>query len=113
MAPRLAEAQAGQRAVLFVDAAHGVCALFVGMVWCVARLCVKAPAGRPRLHGLAAWPAITPAVWTVKHLTAMTAEPGGAWLALVAGTYPDRPSTILVDNARYQRGLRVPTVAQT
>jgi transposase len=32
--PRLAEAQAGQRAVFFVDAAHFVLAPFLGMLWC-------------------------------------------------------------------------------
>lgn len=113
MAPRLAEAQAGQRAVLFVEAAHVVCAPFVGMVWCVERLLVKAPSGRQRLNGLAAWHAITHEVWTVTHLTDMTAETVCEWLALLAGTDPDLPITIIVDNARYQRCIRVQTVAQT
>jgi len=43
--PRLAEAQAGQRAVFFVDAAHFVLATFLGWMWCKARLFVKAARG--------------------------------------------------------------------
>ena len=47
-------AKAGQRAVFFMDAAHFVLAPFVGMVWCVERLFVKAPSGRQRVNVLAA-----------------------------------------------------------
>jgi len=36
--PRLAEAQAGKRAVFFVDAAHFVLAPFLGFLWSVARI---------------------------------------------------------------------------
>ena len=36
--PRLQEAQAGQRLVFFLDAAHFVFAPFLGVVWCFARL---------------------------------------------------------------------------
>jgi hypothetical protein len=111
--PRLAEAQAGQRAVFFVDAAHFVFAPFLGIVWCFERLFVKAPSGRQRLNVLAAWHAITHEVLTVKNLTSITAETVCELLALLAGTDPDLPSTIIVDNARYQRCIRVQTVAQT
>ena len=113
MEPRLAEAQAGQRAVFFVDAAHFVFAPFLGMVWCFERLFVKAPSGRQRLNVLAALHAITHEVLTVKNLTYITAETVCELLALLAGTYPDLPITIILDNARYQRCIRVQTVAQT
>jgi len=36
--PRLAEAQAGKRAVYFMDAAHFVLAPFLGFLWSVARI---------------------------------------------------------------------------
>jgi transposase len=52
--PRLAEAQAGRRAVFFVDAAHFVFAPFLGVLWCVQRLFVKPPSGRQHLNVLAA-----------------------------------------------------------
>ena len=38
MEPRLAEAQAGQRAVFFVDAAHFVMSAFLGYLWCLTRI---------------------------------------------------------------------------
>ena len=44
--PRLAEAEAGQRAVFFMDAAHVVFAPSLGVVGCIQRLIVNAPSGR-------------------------------------------------------------------
>jgi hypothetical protein len=55
-------------------AAHVVCAPCVGILWCVERLWVKAPAGRQRVHGLAALTAITHEIFTVQNLTYITAE---------------------------------------
>ena len=48
--PRLAEAQARQRAVFFVDAAHFVLAPFLGFLWCFTRVFIHAPAGRQRFN---------------------------------------------------------------
>jgi len=56
--PRLAKAQAGQRAVFFVDAAHFVLAPFLGFLWCFARVFILAPAGRQRFNVLGALNAI-------------------------------------------------------
>jgi hypothetical protein len=72
--PRLAEAQAGRRAVLFMDAAHVVFAPFLGIVWCWQRVFVKAPSGRQRLNVLAALHAMTQELGTVENRTYMTAE---------------------------------------
>lgn len=60
-----------------MEAAHLVCAPFVGRVWCCPQLCVNAPAGRQSVHVLAARHAITPAVITVPNLPAITAETVG------------------------------------
>ena len=46
--PRLREARAGQRLVYFVDAAHFVLQPFLGFLWCVARVFIKAPSERQR-----------------------------------------------------------------
>ena len=48
--PRLADAQAGQRTVFFVDAAHFVLAPFLGFLWSLTRLFGRAPAGRQRFN---------------------------------------------------------------
>ena len=42
--PRLEEASLGKRAVFFVDAAHFVLAPFLGYLWSLTRLFIKAPA---------------------------------------------------------------------
>jgi hypothetical protein len=74
MEPRKAEAQVGQRAVFFMDAAHIVFAPFVGIVRCVQRLFVKAPSGCQRLNVLTALNGISHELFTVENLTYITAE---------------------------------------
>jgi transposase len=110
--PRLAEAEAGQRAVFFVDAAHFVFAPFLGVVWSVQRLFVKAPSGRQRLNVLAALNAISHELFTVENLTYITAETACELLRLLAGAHQGIPMTIILDNARYQRCALVQAVAQ-
>ena len=50
--PRLDEARSGKRAVFFVDAAHFVLAPFLGFLWSISRLFIKAPTGRQRFNVL-------------------------------------------------------------
>ena len=111
--PRLAQAQAGQRRVFFMDAAHFVFAPFLGVVWCFTRLFVKAPSGRQRVNVLAALDALTHDVVTVTNLTSLTSGTVCELLRLLAGAYPDLPLTIVLDNARYQRCHLVQTLAQS
>jgi len=89
-----------------------VVAPFVGMVWCVERLLVKAPSGRQRVNVLAALNAITHAIFTVQNLTYSTAETVCELVRLLAGPQPGIPITVILDNARYQRCALVQTVAQ-
>ena len=111
--PRLAQAQAGQRRVFFRDAAHFVFAPFLGVVWCLTRLFVKAPSGRQRVNVLAALDAITHEVVTVTNLTYITSVTVCELLRLLAGAHPDLPLTVVLDNARYQRWPLVQTLAQS
>ena len=94
-----------------MDAAHFVFAPFLGIVWCVQRLFVKAPSGRQRLNVLAALNAITHELLTVENLTYITAETVCELLRLLAAI-PGIPITIILDNARYQRWALVHAVAQ-
>lgn len=57
-----------------MDAAPVVFAPLLGIVWCFARLFVKAPSRRQRLKVLAALNAITHELCTVEQLTYITAE---------------------------------------
>jgi transposase len=111
--PRLAEAQAGQRVVFFMDAAHFVYAPFLALVWCFARLFVKAPSGRQRLNVLAALHATTKEILTVQNLTYVTAETVCELLRLLAGAHPALPSTIVLDKARYQKCALVQELARS
>jgi transposase len=111
--PRLAEAQAGQRVVFFLAAAPCVFAPFLGLVWCLERLFVKAPSGRQRLTVLAALNATTRDIFSVTHLTSITSETVCAFLRLVAGAHPGVPLTIVLDNARSQRCALVQGLAKS
>jgi transposase len=110
--PRLEEAKAGQRVVFFMDAAHFVFAPFLGLVWCVGRLCIKAPSGQQRLNVLAALNATTRDIFTVRNLTYITSETVCELLRLLAGAHPGVRITIVLDNARYQRCALVQSLAQ-
>ena len=96
-----------------MDAAHFVYGAFLGMLWCVQRLFVKAPSGRQRLNVLAALHATSHDLFTVTNLTYITATTVCELLQLLAGAHPGVPLTIVLDNARYQRCALVQTLAET
>ena len=100
--PRLGEPRTGQRAVFFVDAAHFVLAPFLGVVWCFARLFIKAPSGRQRFNVLGALNAITKELVTVTNTTYITAAEVCQLLQQLAALHLDVPVTVVLDNARYQ-----------
>ena len=111
--PRLAEAQAGQRAVFFVDAAHFVLAPFLGFLWCFARVFIPAPAGRQRFNVLAALNAVTHDLVLVSNDTYITATSVCALLYQLAALNLTVPITLVLDNARYQRCALVQDLAAT
>lgn len=95
-----------------MDAAHVVFAPFLGILWWVQRLCVKAPSGRQRFHVLAALPATSPDLFTVTKLTSITATTVCELWQVLAGAYPELPLTRVLDHARYQRCRLVQTLAE-
>jgi transposase len=101
--PRLAEAQAGKRAVFFVDAAHFVLAPFLGFLWSLVRVFIQAPAGRQRFNVLGALNAMTHELITITNDAYITAESVCALLEKLAHRYAGLPISIFLDNARYQR----------
>jgi transposase len=109
--PRLAEAHAGKRAVFFVDAAHFVLAPFLGFLWSVARVFIKAPAGRQRFNVLGALNAITHELITVTNDAYLNAESVCALLKKLAALNLGVPITLFLDNARYQKCAVVQAVA--
>lgn len=111
MKPRLAEAQAGKRAVFFMDAAHFVLAPFLGFLWSVVRIFIQAPSGRQRFNVLGAINAITHELITVTNDTYITAESVCALLEKLASIDLGVPITIFLDNARYQHCALVQATA--
>jgi transposase len=101
--PRLAQARAGQRAVFFVEAAHFVLAPFLGVLWSVTRIFLRAPAGWQRFNVLGALNAITHELVTVTNDPSITATEVCALLRQLAALTLGVPLTVVLDNARYQR----------
>jgi transposase len=111
--PRLDEAQAGLRAVFFVDAAHFVLAPFLGFLWCFTRVFIPAPAGRQRFNVLAALNAVTHDLVVVTNDSYITATSVCALLHQLAALKLTLPITLVLDNARYQRCALVQDLAAT
>jgi len=101
--PRLDEAQAGKRVVLFVDAAHFVLSPFLGFLWSAVRLFIQAPSGRQRFNVLGALNAITHELTTITNDAYITSQSVCALLDKIANRYKGIPISIFLDNARYQR----------
>jgi transposase len=101
--PRLAEAKAGKRAILFMDAAHFVHGAYLAMVWCFTRLFIASPSGRQRFNVLGAIDAVTKQIFAVTNETYINAESVCLLLTQIAAAYAKIPITIVLDNARYQK----------
>lgn len=109
--PRLAEAQAGKRAVFFVDAEHFVLTPFLGFLWSVARIFIQALAGRQRFNVLGALNAITHELIMVTNDTYITAEGVCALWHKLAALKLKVPITVFLDNAPYQKCALVQATA--
>jgi transposase len=109
--PRLEEAKAGRRAVFFVDAAHFVLAPFLGMLWCFARVLIRAPAGRRRFNVLGALNAITHELVMGSNDTYVNASTVCELLRQLAARPLGVPMTLVLDNARYQKCALVTALA--
>ena len=101
--PGLADAQAGKRAVFFVDAAHFVLAPFLGFLWCFTRVFIKAPAGRQRFNVLGALNALTHELIAVTNDAYINAESVRELLRKLAALHLSVPITLFLDNVRYQK----------
>jgi len=101
--PRLAEAQAGKRRMLFMDAAHFVLGAYLSTVWCFTRLFIASPSGRQRFNVLGAVDAVTKEIFTITNETYINAESVCLLLTKIATRYAGQVITIVLDNARYQK----------
>ncbi len=110
--PILDEAKNEERKVFFVDAAHFVLAPFLGFLWSIKRLFIKAPAGRKRFNVLGALDAITHELIVVTNDTYINAQSVCDLLWKLHELHPNMPITLVLDNARYQKCKLVSEQAQ-
>lgn len=110
--PILDEAKNEERKVFFVDAAHFVLAPFLGFLWSIKRLFIKAPAGRKRCNVLGALDAITHEWIAVTNDTYINAQSVCDLLWKLHELHPNMPITLVLDNARYQKCKLVSEQAQ-
>jgi transposase len=111
MRPRLAEAEAGERHVFFVDAAHCVYGSFLCCLWSFVRLFVRAAAGRKRFNVLGALDAVTRELVAITNTTVVNAETMCELLRAIAAKGLSAPVTLVLDNAPYQRCKLVQALA--
>ena len=111
--PLLAQARQGLRAVYFVDAAHFVFAPFLGVIWCVTRLFIRAASGRKRYNVLGALNAVSHQLIQVSNHSYINADSVCLLLrAVAAAAAPGIPITLVLDNARYQKCALVDNLAK-
>jgi transposase len=101
--PKIEEARAGERELLFVDASHFVLSAFLGYLWCFTRVFVKSPSGRQRYNVLGAFNAISHELFTVTNDAYINANTIIALMAQLLERYAGSVITLVMDNARYQR----------
>jgi transposase len=94
-----------------VDAAHFVLAPFLGYLWSLTRLFVRAPSGRQRFNVLGALNALTHELIMVTNDAYINAESVCELLRKIASLNLKMPVTLVLDNARYQRAKLAQTLA--
>lgn len=100
--PLINQAKEGACHLFYMDAAHFTLSPFVCMVWCFARVFLKATAGRNRINVLGAISATTHGLETVINTTYITATEVVELLQKISEKYGSLPIHIVMDNARYQ-----------
>jgi transposase len=111
--PILEESKQGLRHVFFVDASHFIWGLFLGILWCFERVFVPTPSGRNRFNVLGALNAITHDIITVVNDSYINGKSIIDLLRKLRALYPDKPITLVLDNAPYQKSAEVRKVAES
>jgi transposase len=113
LSPLVEKAQAGQCHLFFMDAAHFMLAPFVGLIWCFARMFVKAASGRNRINVLGVLHVVSRKMETVINTTYINADTVVELLEKVAAKFSDLPIYVVLDNARYQHCNYVKQMAES
>jgi transposase len=100
--PAIERAKNGEIHLLFLDAAHFVMGVFLCNMWSKVRLFIKSSAGRKRLNVIGTIDAITKKILFQTNITTVNAETMACFLYYLKSQMPDKPISIVLDNARYQ-----------
>lgn len=100
--PAIEMAKNGEISLLFLDAAHFVMGVFLCNMWSKIRLFIKSSAGRKRLNVIGTIDAITKRILFQTNITTVNAETMASFLYYLKSQMPDKPISIVLDNARYQ-----------
>ena len=101
--PRIKEAEEGERAILFMDAAHFVWQLYLGVLWCISRIFIPAASGRTRINVLGAYDPIKNELIKIINREYINSETIMELLTKIRDVYDNLAVTVVLDNARYQR----------
>ena len=101
--PKIEEAREGKRKLLFMDSAHFVWQLYLGVLWCVSRIFISAASGRTRINVLGAYDPIKNKLTKIVNRTYINSSTVIELLKKIKAAYVRTPITIVLDNARYQR----------
>ena len=104
---RIKEAQKGESVLLFVDAAHFIWQLYLGVLWCMSRIFIPAASGRTRINVLGAYDPINNVLTKIVNRSYINSSINSSTvielLERVRSVYPGRVITMVLDNAKYQR----------
>ena len=101
--PKIKEAEEGKRTLLFVDAAHFVWQLYLGVLWCIERIFIPAASGRKRINVLGAYDPIKNELIKIINRAYINSETVMELLEMIRAAYHDNIVTVVLDNAKYQR----------
>jgi transposase len=110
--PRLQEARAGMRRVLFVDASHMVLGTYLCCLWSLVPQFIRSASGRQRYNILGAINPLTFEFFRVSNTTYINSASVCELLRQIALAGITTPITLVLDNARYQRCKLVENLAQ-
>jgi transposase len=101
--PRINEAKKGVRTILFMDAAHFVWQLYIGVLWSISRIFTPAASGRVRINVLGAYDPLKNKLIKIVNRSYITSREIIKLLVKIKTAYSDQAVTIVLDNAKYQR----------
>jgi transposase len=86
-----------------MDAAHFVWQLYVGVLWCISRIFIPAASGRTRINVLGAYDPMKNVLIKIVNRSYINSSTIIELLERIRALYFDKPISIVLDNAKYQR----------